>query len=285
MSLALGAFAVALIAWWFATGAVIVAARPTVGHPLYLLVPAAALAVAGLVLALATAGSSSVVAVYGAFFAALAIWAFHEITFLTGHVAGPRRSALPAGVTGAARFRLAYAAVRDHEFVLFATGVVLIALLAGAANPFAWAIYALMWVMRLLTKFNVFLGAPNAVSEILPERMAYLTSYFRTDRVHPFFIVSVTAITCLFTICVYMAATADAPGMVTGWSLMATFAFLGLIEHLFLVLPVRDAALWGWATGRSGGGFVKRQAQVAPEPETASSKDVRADKRAAPVMS
>jgi hypothetical protein len=31
------------------------------------------------------------------------------------------------------------------------------------------------------------------------------------------------------------------------WTLLASFAALALIEHLFLVLPVRDSALWGWA--------------------------------------
>lgn len=284
MDFALGAFAVALVAWWLATGAVILAARRPAVHPLYLVMPAAALAVAGLALALGTADSVSVAAVYGAFFAALAIWGFHEVTFLTGHVTGPRRAPLPAGVDGAPRFRLAWAAVRDHELALFATGAVLVVLLAGSANPFAWSIYALMWIMRLLTKFNVFLGAPNAVSEILPEPMAYLTSYFRTDRVHPFFIVSVMVITGLFTACVFMAATAFTPGMATGWSLMATFALLGLIEHLFLVLPVRDAALWGWATGRSGGGFVKRRPRLARTPDRQPEKGARANEHAAPAM-
>lgn len=285
MGLALGAFAVGILAWWLATGAVILAARRSVGHPLYLVVPAAALALAGIVLALTTAGGTSVAAVYGAFFAALAIWGFHEVTFLTGHVTGPRRTPLPAGVTGRARFRLAYAAVRDHELVLFFTGLALILLLNGAANPFAWGIYALMWVMRLLTKFNVFLGAPNAISEILPARLSYLTSYFRTDRTHPFFIVSVTIITGLFTACVYMAATSTTPGMTTGWSLMAAFALLGLIEHLFLILPVRDAALWSWAIGRSGGGFVNRHKRLAPAPDHQPEQDVAGDKHAAPIMS
>ena len=75
---------------------------------------------------------------------------------------------------------------------------------------------------------------------------------------HPFFIVSVTIITGLLTACVYLAASATTPAMVTGWSLMAAFAFLGLVEHLFLVLPVRDAALWGWAMGVNQKGLLKQ---------------------------
>lgn len=282
MGLALAAFAVAVTAWWVATGAVIVAARRPVPDPLYMLIPASALGIAGIAIALATAASLSVAAVYGAFFAALMIWAFHEISFLTGHLTGPRKTALPEGIRGGHRFRLAWAAIRDHELALFLTGAALAVVLWGAANPFCWMVFALMWVMRLLTKLNVFLGAPNAVSEILPARMAYLTSYFRTDRVHAFFIVSVVIVTGLMTASAYLAIVADDPAAITGWSLMAAFAFLGLVEHLFLVLPVRDAALWGWATGRTGLGFVRRGEGVTNKLQS-SQEDGRVAKSAAPV--
>lgn len=281
MGLALTAF-VAVTAWWLATGAVIMVARRPVPDPLYMLIPASALGVAGVAIALATASSLSVAAVYGAFFAALMIWAFHEISFLTGHVTGPRKTALPVGTRGSDRFRLAWAAVRDHELALFLTGAALAVVLWGAVNPFCWMVFALMWIMRLMTKLNVFLGAPNAVSEILPARMAYLTSYFRTDRVHAFFIVSVVIVTALLTVSVYMAIVSGHPAAITGWSLMATFAFLGLVEHLFLVLPVRDAALWGWATGRTGSGFIRR-GQGAANHLQSSQEDGRVAKSAAPV--
>ncbi|MCR9123725.1 MAG: putative photosynthetic complex assembly protein PuhE [Phyllobacteriaceae bacterium] len=282
MGLALAAFAVAVTAWWLATGAVIVAARRPAPDPLYMLIPASALGVAGVAIALATASDLSVASVYGAFFGALMVWAFHEISFLTGHLTGPRKTALPAGTSGGHRFRLAWAAVRDHELALFLTGAMLAVVLWGAANPFGWMVFALMWIMRLLTKLNVFLGAPNAVSEILPARMAYLTSYFRTDRVHAFFIVSVVIVTGLMTASGYMAIVADDPAAITGWSLMAAFAFLGLVEHLFLVLPVRDAALWGWATGSTGSGFIRRGQGVAKQLQS-SQEDGRVAKRAAPV--
>lgn len=278
MALALTAVVIAFLSWWIATGAVILLVRRKVPHALYLILPASALAIAGMGTLFAVAGMTSVAAVYTAFFAALLIWAFHEVTFLLGHVTGPRRLPCPPGAKGRLRFQLAFAAVRDHELGLFLTAAALIVIFAGAANPFGWMLFALMWVMRLMTKLNVFLGAPNAVSDILPERMDYLTSYFRTDRVHPFFIVSVVAITALFTVCVFMAASAVVPGAIVGWSLLATFAFLGLIEHLFLVLPVRDAALWGWAVGKGGGGFIKPARQ---KPSTQDNNK----KTAAPVLS
>ena len=276
MALALTACLIAFLAWWLSTGAVILLVRARVPHVIYLLLPTGALAVAGAVVLFAVAGSETAAAAYAAFFGALAIWAFHEVSFLVGHVTGPRRLPCPPEARGRHRFRLAFAAVRDHELGLFLTAAALIVLFAGVANPFGWMLFALMWAMRLLTKLNVFLGAPNAVSDILPERMGYLASYFRTDRVHPFFIVSVFAITALFTACVFMAATASVPGATVGWSLLATFAFLGLVEHLFLVLPVRDAALWSWAVGKGGGGFFK------PLRRPSSNRD---KKTAAPVLS
>ncbi|WP_369406361.1 DUF3623 family protein [Oceaniradius stylonematis] len=98
---------------------------------------------------------------------------------------------------------------------------------------------------------------------------------------HAFFIVSVVIVTGLLTASVYMAATSADPAAITGWSLMAAFAFLGLVEHLFLVLPVRDAALWSWATGRTGSGFIRR-GQGAAKQLQSSQEDGRVAKSAAP---
>ena len=36
-------------------------------------------------------------------------------------------------------------------------------------------------------------------------------------------------------------------GLSIGASLLAALAALGALEHVFLLLPVRDGALWGWA--------------------------------------
>ena len=104
--------------------------------------------------------------------------------------------------------------------------------------------------MRISAKLNIFLGAPNAVSALMPHRLAYMTSYFRTDRLHPFFGISVLATTVLFAALCYGAYVADdAPARVAAL-LLSAFAGLALIEHLFLALPVRDEALWSWALPR-----------------------------------
>ena len=35
-------------------------------------------------------------------------------------------------------------------------------------------------------------------------------------------------------------------------TLIAGLAALGVIEHLFLILPLRDAKLWSWASSKVG---------------------------------
>ena len=46
------------------------------------------------------AGDASVGGAYVAFGAAIAIWGWHEMSFLMGHVAGPNRAECPAGAAG-----------------------------------------------------------------------------------------------------------------------------------------------------------------------------------------
>lgn len=241
----LAAIIVAITAWWVSTGLVIMIVRGLGGRSVALAVATCA-AAGGLIAMWVSRDLFTQTGVYHGFFAALALWAWHEVTFLTGLIVGPRRQGIAVNVEGKARFRAAFMAIRDHELALFATGVVLVIVFAGYDNPTGWLTYCLLWAMRLSTKLNVFLGAPNAVSEILPDRLSYLTSYFRTDRTHSIFIVSVALITTMMTAFAYFAAQSTGADAVL-WTLLATFAGLALLEHLFLVLPIRDAALWWWA--------------------------------------
>ncbi|MEN0002238.1 MAG: DUF3623 family protein [Pseudomonadota bacterium] len=238
---------IAIAAWWISTGLVIMIVRRTGGHQLALALSSVT-ALGGLIAIWFSRDMVTPTGIYLGFFGALALWAWHEVTFLTGKIVGPRRMGLSASVEAGTRFRQAFLAIRDHELALFATGLLLVVAFAGSANPTGWLIYSLMWVMRLSTKLNVFFGAPNAVSEILPARLAYLTSYFRTDRTHSIFIVSIALITALMTGFVFFAAQSSGAEAII-WTLLASFSALALLEHLFLVLPVRDAALWWWAVG------------------------------------
>ncbi|MEO0919754.1 MAG: putative photosynthetic complex assembly protein PuhE [Pseudomonadota bacterium] len=249
--IALTAIIIAIAAWWISTGLVIMIVRGLGGRSVALMI-ATLVAFFGVALLWDARNETTQLGVYKGFFGALALWAWHEVTFLTGLIVGPRRVGISSEVEGADRFNKAFLAVRDHELALFGTGLLLIVVFAGYANPAGWLTYTLLWAMRLSTKLNVFLGAPNAVSDILPKHLFYLTSYFRTDRTHSMFIVSVAFITMLMTIFAFTATQASG-GQAVLWTLLATFAALALLEHLFLVLPVRDAALWWWAVAEGEG--------------------------------
>ena len=56
--------------------------------------------------------------------------------------------------------------------------------------------FALLWVMRLGAKLTIFSGAPELSTNMIPERLSYMKSYFRHDRVSLAFWLSLAG--CLF---------------------------------------------------------------------------------------
>ena len=105
-----------------------------------------------------------------------------------------------------------------------------------------------MFGMRLISKINLFVGVPNSSSEMLPDQLAYLKTYFGPNRMTLLLGLSIAAIagaTAWFA-ALALAAPVGSAAMV-GASLLTTLALLGVLEHLFLALPFRDGMLWGWA--------------------------------------
>jgi hypothetical protein len=113
-----------------------------------------------------------------------------------------------------------------------------------AENTTGLLTFCLLWVMRISTKLNIYLGARHAISDMLPDRLSYLKSYFRTDRTSGWFYVSLSAARYCWAGWSHAAAAAATDHAAVKWTLLACFAALALLEHLFLVLPVRDSALW-----------------------------------------
>jgi putative photosynthetic complex assembly protein 2 len=201
----------------------------------------AAVAVIGLL-----APSTDAFAAYASFTAALVIWGWHELSFLTGAVTGPRREPLPEGARGWGRFRLSSATVIHHELAIFVTLILLLIVSRGLPNQTGAAAFAILFAMRLSTKFNIFLGVPNFSSDILPPQLAYLKSYFRNRRFNALMPLSLIAGAAL-TYWLGSTALATPGDAAIGYTLLAAIAALGVIEHLFLVLPIGDTALWRWA--------------------------------------
>ena len=164
------------------------------------------------------------------------------------------RAACPAGAVGWARFKAATATVIHHELAIAATAILLFAVTWGQPNQAAPLTFLLLFVLRLSAKFNLYLGVPNLSDEVFPEHLAYLKSYFRTARCNPLFPVSILLGIGIAAWAWSVAERAPASsGASASATLLAGLAVLGVVEHLFLVLPLRDAKMWRWASNHKAG--------------------------------
>ncbi|MDX2308676.1 MAG: putative photosynthetic complex assembly protein PuhE [Hyphomicrobium sp.] len=235
-----------LFVWWFSTGAVLyVIGLPRRMYPALL---AAASALSGLAIyGLATsADDGSVTGAYLAFTAALVVWGWHEMSFLTGLVTGPRTTPLSTGAVGMTRFREASETLLYHEIAIVLTLVVIGAVTLGQSNETGFWTFFVLWAMRLSAKLNVYFGVPNLTEEFLPPHLTYLKTYFRRQPMNLLFPVSVTASTIAAVAVAMAAAGSPSEGQGAGLALVTALLVLAIIEHWFLVLPIPAAALWTW---------------------------------------
>ena len=233
--------------WWFSTGAILCLGRRPVRtfHGTMLALTAlAALAFVGLYW---TAWLPTVGGAYAGFVCGLALWGWHEASLLLGYVTGSSRAPCPDGARGFRRFRLALATILHHEIAILLTMVAVVVATWDAPNQIGTLTFAVLWVMRISAKLNVFLGAPNVAEEFLPGRLAYLGTYFRRDEITAIFPVSITLSTIALGLLIERTALSTDPCTIVGLTFVATLLALAILEHWFLVLPLPDTALWGWA--------------------------------------
>ena len=248
---------VAISVWWLSTGLVLAMVNRSDGprgRGLILMALMTLVGAFGFILMLWGAQEPTVLGSYVGFFGALLVWAWHEAAFLTGILTGRRTGECPPGLTGFRRFRAAWEAVSDHEIAILVTAIALWLALDGSANLFGLAAFGLLWGMRISAKLVIFLGAPHAVSELMPKGIRHLKSYFKTDRMTPLFPIFLAIAAGLFAVLVVGANRATQAHSVVGHTLLATFMALAIVEHLVLVLPVSDTALWRWAMARQDRG-------------------------------
>lgn len=246
----------ALLLWWASTGIVLYLdqrPRPTHARSLRGASIVGGLALAGLVATrdLATVGGACL-----AFTCAVLVWGWHEMSFLTGRVTGPRRHACPDGCAGLRHFRHAVEAIIHHELALAATLALVVALAWNAANWVGAATFALLWTMRLSAKLNLFLGVRNPGTELLPAHLRYLASFFGHRPYNALLPVSIAATALLVAWLSRSALGATNAFEATAYGLVAALAALALLEHLFLILPWSVARLWGWSGDPAGTGPV-----------------------------
>lgn len=234
--------------WFFATGFVAWIDNRDRGTFARSIALAGVAAVGGLALILFSMHLETIAGIYAAFAGAILIWSWHEISFLTGAITGPRRTPCPPDARGWKRFFHATSALIWHEVALASTAVGLILTSWSATNQVGAMVFGLMLVMRLSTKINIFFGVPNMSTEILPPHLAYLQSYFGPRRYTWMLAASIAAIVATAVWLGNVALNAPSGSAeAAGASLLFTLTALGALEHLFLALPFRDGALWGWA--------------------------------------
>lgn len=252
MSAYLTALAVTLLGWWISTGVILwLNHLPRRTYPLSItaatLLMGASLACLPLV-----AASTGTAAAFAGFALALLVWGWLEMTYLMGVLTGPRKSPCPPGAAPGTRFRLALATSIYHETAVVLLGATLLALTWEAPNQVATQSYICLWLMRWSAKLNLFLGVRNYNSQWLPAQLHYLDSYICTGTVNRLFPLSML----LGTVAAagfYLAAVGSGTLFgITSHSLVASLITLAVIEHLFLMLPLGDAALWRWALPGAG---------------------------------
>lgn len=238
----------AVIIWWASTGLILILDGLPRGTFRWSLVVSTLLAVAALFGLAHTANQTSVSSVYCAFTCALLVWGWHELSFLTGWITGPRRIASPPGLTGWPRFSQAVQAILWHELGILAAGAAIISITWDAPNQIGTWTFLVLWVMRTSAKLNLYFGVRNLSEEFLPPHLTYLQSFFRRRPMNAFFPFSVGIATVVLTL-IFMSASDPATtiSQSVGLALVGTMLGLAILEHWLLVLPLSSTALWRWA--------------------------------------
>jgi putative photosynthetic complex assembly protein 2 len=247
----LAAVLATLFLWWASTGVILWRVRradrkgaeahlasTVFGLPLLAL---------GLTLAVQTRDNVSTADVYGAFVAALAIWGWIELAFLSGIVTGPVTTPCPPGLPLGLRFWRATGTILWHELALVAGLLVLDWIVEAHANHIALWVFGVLFFARVSAKLNLFFGVPRIHTEFLPGTLSHLASYFRLAPMNAVFPLSVTGLAFASACFIERAVAAGAGAERTGFVLLATLTLLALLEHWFMVLPVPDQKLWRWA--------------------------------------
>lgn len=237
--------------WWGSTALI---ARLIVGHPQhysrllqwFTLIGLAGLGGIVLLREVTTSGSAMASLV-----AALAVWSWIEVTFLTGRITGVAARTAPATAPPSAgtlaRATAAIAAILWHELLIIATvGVVALGTLGGA-NQLALLVILLLWLMRSSAKLNLFLGVRNLGAGFLPPHLRHLLEFMRQRRMNLLMPVSLLLGSALCVHFAWLAATALSAHEAAAAAILATLAALATLEHLLMILPVPAEALWRWS--------------------------------------
>ncbi len=261
----------AIFIWWFSTGLVLLLNRLSRGAIVLSLLISSLLGLLALTALAHTAQQTTVAGAYCAFTSALLVWGWHELSFLTGWITGPRTTALPPGLSEGQRFVQSVRAILWHELGIVMAGAAIVALTWGAPNQVGTGTFIVLWVMRTSAKLNLYFGVRNLSEQFLPKHLAYMESFFRRRPVNLLFPVSVTGASIALAWLVLAARSPGTPDAVAvGAALVGTLLALAIVEHWLLVLPLDTTALWRWALREAG----RRRSTTAPATPLAAAEAV-----------
>lgn len=241
------AAAVAVLGWWFCTGVILLLnhlPRSTHGTSFFIMTLAMLMAA---VLLPANAMDTDFSGAVGGFLIAMVLWGWLEMGYLMGFVTGPRSQPCPADASSWQRFQLAVATSVYHELSVIVMVGAVVWLSWGQPNPVAMLSMLTLWLMRWSAKLNLFLGVRNYNGDWLPESLQYLDSYTRRRKMNVLFPFSVLAGVAACVLLVDRAAAAVYPAQALGFAMVATLMALAVLEHGFLMWPMRESVLWAWA--------------------------------------
>jgi putative photosynthetic complex assembly protein 2 len=237
----------AIFVWWFSTGVVLLLnglSRTTFRWSVLI---SSVLAITALYGLSHTASKLTVVNAYCAFTCALLVWGWHELTFLTGWLTGPRQQPCTAA-SGWPRFSQAVAAILWHELGILAGGLAIAAITWNSANQVGLWTFAVLWIMRTSAKLNLFFGVRNLSEEFLPPHLTYMGSYFKRRPMNAFLPVSIALSTLALVMIVLSAMNIEStPASSVGLILVGSMLAMAILEHFLLVLPLSSTAMWRWA--------------------------------------
>ncbi len=241
----------ALFVWWFSTGLVLLVVLRRRAIVRAGLVGAALLLPVWLFVLARSSARPAGWGAYVAFTAAIRLWGTQEIAFLAGTLTGPRPLPCPAGATGVTRVRYALLSILYHEVALAACGLAVFAVDRGGPNQVGTLTFAVLWVMRVSAKLNLFLGVPVLNDGFMPAPIAYARSYFRRGPVNGLMPVAMlAAVLATYAIVVAALDPGAGPAGEAGGILVASLLVLAIIEHVFMVVPLPIERLWAWSTRR-----------------------------------
>ena len=242
----ISAFLLSLVAWWLATGVVLTLVQLQGNKKFSAFGLLTSLTLGAIILLTENVHASTLWDVTIGFFLGLLIWAWLETSYLMGYVTGPNKNPLPDNQTEIQRFVGGVNTSLYHEISIIIAVVILGFISMEARNPVAFHTALILWLMRWSTKLNLFLGTQRFNSDWLPANLRHTVSYIKTGTTTTFGIISLVC--CLSITYLLFTAAGDSEELYQQYSylLMTGLAGLGTLEHLFLMLPMKEEKLWRW---------------------------------------